>query len=84
LNEGLGYEGVTNCASAAIISVPFGPGRAVLISGRFGGAMVVVDIGSLSFLETACWKTGLLETSWLDKKVETLRQSGGESAKEGC
>jgi AMMECR1 domain-containing protein len=46
--------------------------------------MVVVDIGSLSFLETACWKTGLLETSWLDKKVETLRQSGGESAKEGC
>jgi AMMECR1 domain-containing protein len=43
--------------------------------------MVVVDIGSLSFLETACWKTGLLETSWLDKKVETLRQSGGESYK---
>src|SRR6185503_9323501 len=44
LNEGLGYEGVTNCASAAMISLPFGPGSAVLISGRFDGAIVLVDM----------------------------------------
>ena len=63
-----------------MISVPFGPGSAVLISGRFGGAMVVVDmIRSLSK-----WglhrQSGLLKNNWLDKQaVETRDQASGES-----
>src|SRR5215212_8199248 len=40
LKEGRGYDGVTNLWSAAMISWPMGPGRAVLISGLFGGASV--------------------------------------------
>src|SRR6185436_15448872 len=44
LNEGRGYDGVTNCASAAMISLPFGPGNSVLISGLFGGAIAIVDM----------------------------------------
>src|SRR6185503_20906678 len=44
LKEGRGYEGVTNFASASTIFLPFGPGSAVLISGRLGVASTVVDI----------------------------------------
>src|SRR5882762_19423 len=49
LKSGRGYEGVTNCASAAIISRPFGPGSGVLISGLRGGAIVLADMAFLLF-----------------------------------
>src|SRR6185503_7306444 len=47
LKEGRGYEGVTNFASASTIFLPFGPGSAVLISGRLGVASTVLDMFSL-------------------------------------
>src|SRR2546421_12745077 len=50
LNDGRGYEGVTNFASASTMALPFGPGRAVLISGLFGA--MAVDMESSSSFET--------------------------------
>src|SRR6476469_7253391 len=44
LNEGRGYAGLTNWASASTIFCPFGPGSAVLISGRRGGASTLLDM----------------------------------------
>src|ERR1041384_4509837 len=44
LKDGRGYDGFTNFASASTISLPLGPGSAVLIWGRFGVASTVVDI----------------------------------------
>src|SRR4051812_8878716 len=44
LNDGRGYDGVTNLASASTIFLPFGPGSAVLICGLLGGAITLVDI----------------------------------------
>src|SRR5215216_231742 len=46
LNDGRGYAGLTNLASASMIFLPLGPGRAVLISGLRGGAITPVDIFS--------------------------------------
>src|SRR5690349_21094935 len=44
LNDGRGYDGFTNFASASTIFLPLGPGSSVLISGRFGVASTVLDI----------------------------------------
>src|SRR6185436_9932486 len=44
LKDGRGYDGLTNLASASTIFWPFGPGREVLISGRLGGALTLVDM----------------------------------------
>src|SRR5438045_1169482 len=59
LNEGRGYAGFTNFASASTIFFPFGPGRAVLISGLRGGATTPVDISFLLVKRDYCRsKTG--------------------------
>src|SRR4030095_5640665 len=47
LKSGRGYAGLTNVASACMICLPVGPGSAVLISGRLGCAITVVDIAFL-------------------------------------
>src|SRR5918996_6602292 len=44
LNDGRGYDGLTNLASASTIFLPFGPGNSVLISGLRGGALTPVDM----------------------------------------
>src|SRR5688500_9424159 len=44
LNEGRGYDGFTNWASASMIFLPFGPGSSVLISGLRAGAITPVDM----------------------------------------
>src|SRR5687768_9813655 len=44
LNDGRGYAGLTNWASASTIFLPLGPGSSVLISGLRVGAITPVDM----------------------------------------
>src|SRR5215211_3897231 len=63
LNDGRGYEGVTNFASSSTIFLPLGPGSAVLICGRLGVASTVVDI-FYSFSEWPITRQNLEGPAW--------------------
>src|SRR5574338_1075293 len=63
LNDGRGYDGFTNLASASTIFWPLGPGRAVLISGLLGGAITLVDISSTPFDRGSAAGTGTMITA---------------------
>jgi hypothetical protein len=61
-----------------MISLPFGPGKAVLISGRLGGAMVLLDIMRSPLDKQAGYETVLFETTSLDKESRDASLSVGE------
>jgi len=60
-----------------MISLPFGPGSAVLISGRFGGAIVLVDMMlSPSKNRAVTDNAACCKQPWLDKQKSRSLQKG--------
>ena len=60
LKDGRGYDGVTNCASAAMISRDLGPGSSVLITGRSKS-----DVGFMLISPILLESSGHIAACWL-------------------